>query len=170
MPDDGRRYELLEGRIVLSPAPKWRHQRIVTKLLAFRVRGETAGFGVTVTAPTDVVFDPEDSAAEPDLLFIASDRMGIITEDNVQGAPDLLVEVLSPPTAHRDFGVKMRTYARFGVRWYWIADPDEDALHVFELRDGAHVETAILREGDTLACPLFPGVTAPVGDIFLSFR
>jgi Uma2 family endonuclease len=168
MPDDGRRYELIEGALVASPAPKWRHQRIVAHLFDLLRRAERAGFGVAVTAPTDVVLDPDLNALQPDLLFIVNERVGrIVAEDHVRGAPDLVVEVLSETTAERDLGVKLRVYARYGVRFYWVADPATESVRVFELQPGGYREAAALRGPDVLGCPLFPGIAAPVSELFL---
>jgi Uma2 family endonuclease len=167
MPEDGWRYELLEGDIVASPAPSWRHQRIVHKLDALLDRAESTGAGVAVTAPTDVVFDPDLNALQPDLLFIAREKLGhLVTETHVAGAPDLVVEVLSPGTAHRERGAKLRVYARYGVRLYWIVDPAEEAVHAHTLGPDGYGQPAILRGEDLLGCPLFPGVTLSVATLF----
>jgi len=167
MPDDGRRYELIEGELAVSPAPKWQHQRIVRRLFELLVRAENAGHGVVVPAPTDVVLDPEMNALQPDLLFIAKHRLEeIVTEDNVQGAPDLVAEVLSASTAGRDLGVKLRVYARYGVRFYWVADPMPQVMRVFELRPGGYLENPAQQGQDVLSCSLFPGITARVADLF----
>jgi len=164
MPEDGRRYELLDGEIVSSPAPKLRHQRIVTNVCLFLGRAKAAGHGQLFTAPTDVVFDPRVAALEPDLVFIGRDRSEIMTEDNIQGAPDLVVEVLSESTRRRDIGAKLRTYARYGVRFYWVVDPEEDVVRVYEHAGEGFRPPVFLRADDTLACPLFPEITARVSE------
>lgn len=164
-PEDGRRYEILEGELVVSPAPNWRHQRVVTKLFGLLLQAEAAGHGYVVTAPTDVIFAQKD-VAEPDLLFIAKDRIGIAVREGVRGAPDLAVEVISESTRRQDVIVKRRVYERHGVRFYWIADPTEETVRVFELRDGAYGEPATLHPGQHVGCPLFPGLTVEVGTLF----
>lgn len=163
MPDDGRRYELVEGELVVTPAPSTRHQRIVFHVAALLRRAEEAGHGKAFTAPTDVVLSPE-SAVQPDLLFIAAGRLGIVTEDNVQGAPDLVVEVISEATRRRDLGPKLRLYARHGVRWYWAVDPEEDVVRAYDLAAGV-AEPVFLRPGQRLGCPAFPGVEADVAEL-----
>jgi Uma2 family endonuclease len=166
MPDDGRRYELIEGALVVSPAPKTRHQRVVAKLTGLLVDAERAGHGKFFSAPTDVLLDPELNALQPDLLFITQERIGIVAENNVQGAPDLAVEVLSESTAERDLGVKVRVYARYGVRFYWVADPETESMRVFELQPGGYLEHPPLKGDESLGCPLFPGIAAPVSALF----
>jgi Uma2 family endonuclease len=119
LPDDGRRHELVEGELVVSPAPTTKHQRVVRNIGLVLLQAQASGAGEVLWAPTDVVLDPQVDAVEPDLLFVVSERRSIIAEDQVRGAPDLLVEVLSDSTAERDLGVKLRIYARYGVRFYW---------------------------------------------------
>lgn len=165
MPDDGRRYEIIEGELVVSPSPKWRHQRCVWNLAGLLRRAEEAGFGVAVAAPMDVVFS-EHSVTEPDLLFIAKERQAIVTEDNVQGAPDLVIEVLSESTRDRDLRSKLHLYAVHGVRWYWVVAPDAEVVRRFELADGAYAEQPTLHAGDVLACPAFPGVEIDTAEVF----
>ncbi len=165
-PEDGRRYEVLEGELVVSPAPTWRHQRIAQKLNRLLLDAEAAGYGYVTAAPTDVIFAPKD-VAEPDLLFIVRDRIGIAVREGVRGAPDLAVEVLSEDSRRRDVIIKRRVYERHGVRHYWIVDPAEETVRVFELRDGAYGEPATLHPGQHLGCPLFPGLTVEVGTLFV---
>ena len=165
MPEDGRRYEVLEGDLAVSPAPKRRHQRTVSRLDLLFARAEAAGYGEGYVAPFDVCFD-ESNVVEPDGLFVCRGRLTIVTEDDVQGAPDLIAEVLSPSTRARDLGAKLRTYARFGVRFYWVLDPDAGTVRVFTLGPEGYAEAPPLGRGDLLTCPLFPGIEVPVADLF----
>jgi Uma2 family endonuclease len=167
MPEDGWRYELLEGDIVGSPAPSIRHQRVVANLALFLGDAVRAGFGTLLFAPTDVVLDFDRNALEPDLLFLRRERAAYLaTETHIQGAPDLVVEVLSPRTAARDLGPKHVVYARHGVRLYWVVDPDAETVRVFELDGDTYRRAIVLRGDDRLSCPLFPGVTCLVADLF----
>lgn len=110
---------------------------------------------------------PEANALQPDLLFIGPRRLAqVVTEDNIQGAPDLVVEVLSDGTAARDLGVKLRVYARHGVRFYWVVDPRSRTVRVFEGEAGGYREAPALQGSDRLVCPLFPGVSAVVSERF----
>ena len=95
-------------------------------------------------------------------FFIRQERLHIIGETEIRGAPDLVVEVLSPSTRRRDLRVKLQTYARFQVPFYWAADPDAQTVQVYELAAQGYVAHPPLRAGDTLGCPLFPGITIDV--------
>ena len=136
MPDDGNRYEFIGGRLYVTAAPGIRHQRISRRLLAALMRIlEDAGGGEVFTAPCLVEFPGTGDRVQPDLLFVSDERREIIGEKQVLGAPDLVVEILSPSTAHRDRGIKLDLYARSGVRQYWIVDPDEDVVDVWRFGD-----------------------------------
>lgn len=125
-----RRYELVEGELYMVPSPTPSHQDIVFRLA--RIMDDFVqryGLGKVYIAPLDVVLSEED-VLQPDILFVASDRRSIITERNIRGAPDLVVEVLSPGTADRDRFLKRTRYAKFGVREYWVVDPETKAIEV----------------------------------------
>ncbi len=136
MPDDGNRYEFIGGRLYVTPAPVTRHQRISKRLQAALMRVlEDPGHGEVFGAPLLVEFPGTGDRVQPDLLFVSDGRREIIGEKQVMGAPDLVVEILSPSTAHRDRGIKLDLYARSGVRQYWIVDPDEDVVDVWRFGD-----------------------------------
>lgn len=109
MPDDGRRHEIVEGDLFVSPSPKPRHQRVVGNVYTLVRRLQDTGEGVVYTAPFDVVLD-RYTVLEPDVLFIRTDRLGIVTDENVSGPPDLVVEVVSEGTRNTDLGPKLRAY------------------------------------------------------------
>ena len=106
-------------------------------------------------APFDVVFSDFD-VVEPDLLFVSSERARVLTEKNVQGAPDLVVEIGSPATRRRDEKTKLQLYERFGVQEYWVVDPDLDVIKVYRLVEGRYQRTAelTLAAHDVLSTPL----------------
>ena len=164
---EGDRRELIEGDFYVVPAPSFRHQiisRNLGTLLWEFVRGE--GLGQVVWAPTDVVLSLE-SVVQPDILFISNERRGIITEDNVSGAPDLVVEILSPSTAERDRELKRTLYARYGVREYWIVDPEDSSVEVMVLEEAGLVSARRYTSGQ-VEPPLLPGLAIPLGEIFAS--
>jgi Uma2 family endonuclease len=166
-PDDGRRYELIDGEVIVSPAPSAEHQRILRQVVRLLLRAMDAGYGVAYFAPIDVIFDlAEHNSAQPDALFILAERRHIVTRSVVRGAPDLIVEVLSPSTRTYDQRTKRQLYARFGVPHYWLFDPETQVARVFVLADGAYAEPLVLSGADVLSCPLFPGVTTTVTEIF----
>lgn len=166
-PDDGRRYELIEGEVIVSPAPSAEHQRILRQVVRLLLRAMDAGYGLAYFAPIHVIFDlAEHNTAEPDAFFILAERRHIITKSVVRGAPDLVVEVLSPSTRTHDRRTKHQLYARFGVPYYWIFDPELQVVQVFVLADGVYAEPRVLSGDDVLGCPLFPGVTTTIAEIF----
>ena len=165
IPDDGKRYEVLEGDLAVSPSPSWKHQRIVHYVHLWLTERENAGLGKVATAPLDVVFD-DNNVTEPDVLFIRTEHLNIIKEANVQGAPDLVVEVLSSSTRERDLGVKAHLYARFGVREYWVVDPEIATLSVYHLTPEGYEVSGPFRRGETIQSCLFPGSPLVVADLF----
>ncbi len=165
LPDDGKRYELADGELIVSPAPLTYHQRVSARFGHLLFQAEDAGWGRMFTAPTDVHFGPYQ-VVQPDLLFVGNERLTIIEARYIAGAPDLIIEILSPSTRDHDLGWKKTLYAREGVRFYWIADPI--AKTVLPLTRGAedYDEATPLQAGDTLACPLFPEITVEVARLF----
>jgi len=168
LPDDLRRHELINGEHYATASPDIRHQRIVGNLhlaaalwLEEHPTGEMLSFLATVISNEDVVV--------PDLLYVASERAPeLLAGDYVTGAPDLIVEVAGPDTRQRDEVLKRHLYARFGVREYWIVDPEIDVIRVFR-RDGDTFGRPIelSREaGDTLTTPLLPGLGIPLTRVF----
>ena len=132
MPDDGNRYEAIEGDLHMTPAPTTLHQR-VSKRLTYALDRilERPGLGEVFVAPYGVEFPATGEGVQPDIVFVSRKRREIITEAGIVGAPDLVVEILSPSTAGRDRTIKLRLYERHGVREYWIVDTDENAIDVW---------------------------------------
>jgi Uma2 family endonuclease len=130
--DGEHRYEVIEGELVMAPSPMTKHQRISgrleTLLRNFVVKRK---LGEVFDAPFDVILSP-DNVFQPDILFISNENMGILTEKNVQGAPDLIVEILSPGTAVYDLGIKKEVYERTGVKEFWIIDPESNMALVYQ--------------------------------------
>ena len=167
MPDDGKRYELLEGVLTVSPSPNRKHQWVVWNLVTFFTRVKVARYGEAYVAPFDVILDMHN-VVQPDVLFIRTDRLSIVTENNVQGAPDLVVEVLSPTTRDRDLTAKAHMYAQFGITEYWIVDPDDGTLRVYQLTDTGYVMEEPLTDSATWISPLFPTLPVSVSELFRS--
>src|SRR3989442_1413356 len=138
LPDDGLRYEIVDGMLFAEPAPRRAHQKAVGNLFAILHAWVRAhDLGEVYVAPFDVILDPRTTVA-PDLVFVVKDRLDIVAERGVEAAPDLLVEVLSPGTARRDRVRKLNAYARHGVRQYWLVDPGAETLAAFDLAGDAH--------------------------------
>ena len=156
---DDERYELLNGELIMAAAPLIAHQYILIKLVAkVETFVDERNLGTVYCAPFDVVLS-DTNVVQPDLLFISNERAQIITPDNIQGAPDLVVEILSPATAERDRSVKFELYAEHGVQEYWIVDPDARSITVFLLDGGEFEEVDTYSEGETLTSPMLEGFT-----------
>ena len=164
-PED-KRYELLDGELIMVSSPNIPHQRTEMEL-AFRVIGfvKRHDLGVVLFAPTDVILSDTD-VVQPDLLFISRERMHIISHNAIHGAPDLVVEILSPSTARRDLTYKRRLYAKHGVKEYWQVNIDERRVTVLSLGDNDYEVAAIYGSGETLTSPVLPGFALAVDEIF----
>lgn len=136
LPDEPR-CELILGRYVVSPAPLVRHQIVVALAWQYLERFARESQGLAVLAPVDVVL-ADHSVVQPDVLYVARERRGIV-KDRVEGAPDLVVEVLSPGSAWRDRGEKLKLYAEGRVREYWIVDPAEKQIEFLINDEGRFV-------------------------------
>jgi Uma2 family endonuclease len=166
LPGD-QRYELLEGELVMTPAPTSRHQQILLRLAA-TLHGFTydRGLGAVYPAPTDVVLSPK-TVLQPDLLFVRRDRQSIVDpEGPVNGAPDLVLEILSPSTAKRDLEEKRQIYSQHGVKEYWIVDPAVKNVEVLT-QQGAGLETwQRFTHDTTLTSPLLTGLQLALASVF----
>jgi Uma2 family endonuclease len=148
LPDDGRRYEILDGELAVSPSPTSAHQLVSHNLeLALSIWVRTRSLGRIWHAPLDLILAPT-VVLQPDIFFISNARSSIVTKRGVEGAPDLVIEILSDSTAARDRGVKMHIYARHGVPRYWIIDVDATSIEAFALRDGVYQSVAMFRHSD----------------------
>lgn len=137
MPDDGRRYELIDGEIIVTPLPSVPHQRAATRLarvLEDAAPDDAEAFGAPVG-----VFPADDTEMQPDVLVA---RRADLTRKGLPAAPLLVVEILSPSTRRFDLGLKRERYERAGALAYWVFDPDRMGLRAWELRDGAYVQVA----------------------------
>lgn len=152
----------------MTPSPNTKHQRLSFKLAAaFADFLRMHRLGEVFAAPYDVVLSDED-VVEPDLLFISTARSTIITEKNIQGPPDLTVEILSTGTRKTDEIIKRKLYERYGVREYWIVDPELETVKIYRLSDEGYARPIELaREAnETLSTPLLPGFQVPLADLF----
>ncbi len=132
MPDDGNRYEAIEGDLYMTPAPGLHHQTVSGRLeLALHGHLVEPGHGRVWHAPVGVEFPGTGEGVQPDIVFVSSDRQGILAPEGLRGAPDLVIEILSPTTASRDRGIKLRLYERQGVAEYWVVDLDARAVDVW---------------------------------------
>jgi Uma2 family endonuclease len=170
-PDDGNRYEIVDGEVFVSPSPFEPHQIAVGEIYAailFHIRKRK--LGRVYTAPFEIVLGPHD-VFQPDVLYIARERLSIVdARGRVRGAPDLCVEVLSASTRNVDRTVKFQQYARFGIAEFWIVDTDLRTVEVYALENGAYTlvvnahgqDRVVSRVLPTLALQAFEVFTPPV--------
>lgn len=159
------RYELIDGELILVSSPNEMHQRVSKRLLWLLMQIEEGGFGWVYHAPFDVVLSDTD-VVQPDLMFISKERADTITPANVQGAPNLVVEVLSPSTAQRDWTQKRDLYAKYGVRELWLVAPDARLAWVMALTDGEYAIAGVYKDGQTLISPTLAGLEIDLGYVF----
>lgn len=166
LPDAGPRYQLVDGDFHMAPAPNLFHQRASRNIGHLLLTWlDQNPIGEVFYAPLDV-FLTETNVFQPDILFISKSRSHLLQENGVHGAPDLVVEILSPSTSFLDLGSKKRVYARCGVRELWIVDPVERSVAVYNLRESESEPKATWLEGDTFACQFFPGLELNVAKFF----
>lgn len=157
-PDDLHRHEIIDGNHYVTPSPRYSHQNASGNLF-FQLYGKIhdAGLGKVLSAPVDVLLSRVDIVV-PDLVVILEQNASIITEKNIQGAPDLLVEILSPSTSARDRTLKKALYERVGVREYWIVDLEKQRIEQFVLNaEGRYDSTG--EHHDEITARFVSGVT-----------
>jgi Uma2 family endonuclease len=168
-PEDGMRHEIIGGEHYVTAAPNVRHQDVSGNLYAeLREVVRRKRLGRLYYAPLTVVLSTDD-VVEPDLVFISNERLSIMREQGAFGAPDLLVEILSPSTKKKDETLKHRLYEASGVREYWIVDPLEETVKVYRVSESGGFEIAAdlsAASKDRLATPLLPGLAVPLERIF----
>jgi Uma2 family endonuclease len=165
-PDDGLRHEIIDGEHYVTPSPVTRHQRISRELLHV-IHGylETDPIGEVFGAPFDVVLS-DTNVLVPDLVYVSDQRAKLLTEKNLQGPPDLVIEILSPGTRSRDEQLKRDVYERAGVEEYWLIDPERNAVRVYRRGAAGFLPAVQHARPDTLTTSLLPGFKIPLEKIF----
>ena len=165
IPDDGRRYELLEGQLHVTPAPGLEHQHVSKRLFTILLRFfEDGGRGEVFYAPLDVIL-AEDDVVQPDLVVVRDPAQR--SSRGIEGAPFLLVEVISPHRAHYDRTVKAQRYAARGVPHYWIVDPEARRFECFRLGEGRYALQVAGTGHEVVEVPGFPTLTIPLATLWL---
>jgi Uma2 family endonuclease len=168
LPDDGRRYEIIEGVLYVTNAPGYEHQFSVSELL-----GEIRNFvkehnlGVVLTAPFEVHLSETTRPVQPDILFIRADRQPTAGAQLFTGAPDLIVEVLSPSSVRADRHVKFDVYERAGVAEYWIANPKTRSVEVYTLSGGEYALLGEFTEDEPLRSKVLDGIDIVARSLFV---
>lgn len=166
LPADGKRYQILDGDLDVTPAPTLFHQVVSQRLedlLLDYIHQRDLGF--LLDAPVDVLLD-HHTIVQPDLVFVSTSRRHILTEKNIQGAPDLLVEILSPASLRTDRVVKASLYARFAVPSYWIVDPEARSVEAYALSDAGYTLTHQPTAPEAFRPAIFPDLVIPLEDVF----
>jgi len=157
-PEDGKRHELIDGDHFVTPSPATRHQKISLILsTSLQTYLQQRNLGHLFCAPMDVVLSETD-IVQPDLLFISAERSSTITDKNIQGPPDLVVEILSETTRKTDEIIKRKLYERYKVPEYWIVDPELETVKIYRLSNQGYARIAELsaEASNTLNTPLLP--------------
>jgi Uma2 family endonuclease len=166
LPSDGRRWELIDGELEVNAAPSPRHQTVSRRLQFELMRAlEVHGLALVFNAPVDLILSPHD-IVQPDLLILASARANLVTERGIEGAPDVVVEILSPGTQVLDRRVKKATYARFGVAEYWLVDPVGGHLDLYRLDPRQYVIERRFDRASRLTTPSFGEVDVDLSRVF----
>lgn len=167
LPDDGKRYEVIRGELYMSAAPRPLHQRVIFRLSYFlEAFLEEHKVGTAFGAPIDVLL-PEKlgDPVQPDILFVRKDRLDIVGETYIEGAPDLAIEVLSPSNPAHDRSLKYELYEEAGVPEYWIIDPHRRTVEIHVLRSGTYVRHGEWKEGEAARSVVLEGFAVPVDEI-----
>ena len=164
-PDDGKRREVVGGKLYVSPAPLKKHQRLSKRLVVlFHEQVERPGLGAVFHAPVDVRL-PNGDQVQPDLLVLLLDHLGRYERNTVFGPPDIVVEIFSPTSFSYDKTEKAELYAALGVPEYWQADPDTPELRILEFGDGAYVPIPPDPDG-RLRSRVVPGLVVDPATLF----
>lgn len=166
MPDDGRRYELIDGEIFVAAALSWLHQQVVGNLhLLLRAWVDPRSLGQIALAPIDILLS-ESSAVQPDLVYASTSNLAKIRSGRYHGAPDLAVEVVSPTNRDHDTVTKLFRYAQSGVREYWLIDPAFRTVLILSLIDGIYVPQKANDQGH-YASVVLPGLMIDPDAVFI---
>jgi Uma2 family endonuclease len=166
LPETGPRYQLIQGDLYMAPAPNRFHQEI-SRNLQYELHSylKRTPIGKLFNAPFDHYLD-EVNVFQPDLIVVLNERLGILSEEGAEGAPELVFEILSPKTRSLDLMNKKQEYARAGVKELWIIDPEPRSITIHEFASDGVEKTRQLHEADTLSTDLLPGFDLAVATIF----
>lgn len=166
-PNDGWKYEILDGVLYMSPPPTINHQDVATELIArMRIYTRNHKLGVVLAAPAGVHLPTQAVPVEPDILFVREERRHLIEERYVEGAPDLVVEVLSRSNADYDRTTKYGQYERAGVTEYWIVNYWDETIAIYNLVDQQYHLTGLFQNGDIATSQVLTGFQIAVTDLF----
>lgn len=165
---EGARYQLIGGQLIMTPAPSTYHQEISKRLeyLLYEYVELRQKLGKVYYAPVDVYLEDEETY-QPDIIFISNTRLDIIKKEKIEGAPDIIIEILSPSTAYYDLVHKKELYARHSVKEYWIVDPIGKWIELYKNDNGAFLLVTKARKGESISSEVLVGFTVALDTVFL---
>jgi Uma2 family endonuclease len=168
-PDDGKRYEIIDGELIVTRAPRWSHQEVTGRIFAaLDTWSQDTGLGRAAINP-GIIFTQEDNVI-PDVVWASNTRLDWLMDEaeHLTGAPELVVEVLSPgeKNEQRDKQLKLKLYSQQGVQEYWIVDSNLRQVQVYRRDNAMLALVATLQAGDSLTSPLLPDFTCPLSQVF----
>ena len=164
-PED-KRYEIIDGEVHMVPSPGEAHQDVCANLaFVLRVFVKENALGKVYFAPLDVVLSDID-VVQPDIMFISKERLNIITERNIQGAPDLIVEIISLSSEYRDRVIKRKLYSKYGVKEYWLVNLEKKEIEVMGLKESGLETVKIYKKTDILESLVLKGIKIKLDEIF----
>jgi Uma2 family endonuclease len=156
LPADGRRYEIHDGELSVTPAPSPRHQRMIGDLYTIlRQHVKSGGLGEVLLSPIDCILS-DITVVQPDLVYLDTARASLVSNRGIEGPPALVIEVLSPSTTVIDRSTKRQLYARHGVPYYWIVDPEARVVEAYVVSEGAYRLSARVAGPEPVSLPPFP--------------
>ncbi len=165
-PDDGKHYEIIDGELFMSPSPLTWHQRALGNLyFIFRKFAKENNLCEVFMSPYDVILSESD-VVQPDIVVVLDTNSHIITRENIKGVPDFLIEILSPSNRKYDVKKKRALYERYGVKEYWLVDPDLENIQKFVLQEGKYIDCGIFEEEALVSSDVIKGLTFPVKEVF----
>lgn len=163
--DDDTRYEIIKGELIIVPAPSLYHQRLSREIeMAFIQYVEHHDLGEVFDAPVDVILDDKNTV-QPDIVFVATENSHILQYKGIFGAPDLIVEIISPSSLYRDTHQKKELYERFGVKEYWIVDMGNTAIEVFSLENQTYELFSFAAEKGVITSKIIEGFELEISKI-----
>jgi Uma2 family endonuclease len=167
LPDDGSRYEVIDGELFVTPPPSIAHQSVSIRLsVALSNFVDERSLGRVLEAPTGVRLPGQSVPLEPDILFVSAERSRIVGTHYIEGAPDLLVEILSPGSRTYDRRTKRRVYEAAGVPEYWLLDYEAKTIEVLVLEGGAYAVAGTWGPGEAVHARVIDGFVVSVDDVF----
>ena len=163
---EGSAYQLINGELIMSPAPNLYHQKILNNILILLNNfNSKINFGDIYPSPVDVYFE-EYETYQPDIVFVSKERSQILKETKIEGAPDLVIEILSESSAYYDLKHKKNIYEKYGVKEYWIVDPIDKSVEIYENKKEKFDLIEQKKSNGTIKSKILNGLKISIEEIF----